>query len=534
LLLLFHAELPLISTRPEGKTLIEGENITLSCNATGNPEPSISWVKDGFPINSNSRINFSQDNRLLTITNTSRTYSGEYRCVARNRVGNDTSNSKVNVLFQPEVTIDGDQEQYLAKGSNIWLICRYEASPPVSEVQWIKEGTEIAGNTSVLINDSRVTILSFNESQIQLSITAASLKDGRNYTYKPEIVTHPQNITTREGQNVTLYCNATGSPVPTISWYKNGYPINNSFSTIFSPSHEQLTIRNVNRIDSGDYTCQAKNRVGTDTSNASTINVQYKPEIITHPESEDIKEGGNVTLSCNSTANPLLTTLWTKDESPVTNSSRVNFSVVNKVLTITNVNRKDSGEYRCVASNKLGNDASKAAELNVKYRPEITKHPQNVTETERNNVTLTCNATGNPETQFSWFKDKDLVEINYRICLLANNSLLTITDVNRNDSGGYQCVAHNEVGNDTSIIVILDVLYQPEIATQPQNDTRIEGRNVTLTCNATGNPEPVLSWSKDGNLAKSSNRISFLADNKLLKITNVKRSDSGKIPVCRL
>ena len=77
---------------------MEGENITLSCNATGNPEPSISWVKDGFLIQSNSRINFSLGNKILTITNTSRTDSGEYRCVARNRVGNDTSNFKVNVL----------------------------------------------------------------------------------------------------------------------------------------------------------------------------------------------------------------------------------------------------------------------------------------------------------------------------------------------------------------------------------------------------------------------------------------------------
>ena len=72
----------------------------------------------------------------------------------------------------------------MAKGSNIWLICRYEASPPVSEVQWIKEGTVIVRNTSVQINDSRVTIPFFNESQIQLSITAASLKDGGNYTCK--------------------------------------------------------------------------------------------------------------------------------------------------------------------------------------------------------------------------------------------------------------------------------------------------------------------------------------------------------------
>ena len=87
-----------MTIHPEGKTPMEGENMTLSCNATGNPEPSISWVKDGFPINSNSRISFSHDKQRLTITNVSRMDSGEYRCVARNRVGNNTSNSKVNVL----------------------------------------------------------------------------------------------------------------------------------------------------------------------------------------------------------------------------------------------------------------------------------------------------------------------------------------------------------------------------------------------------------------------------------------------------
>ena len=85
---------------------------------------------------------------------------------------------------EPEVTIDGDQEQPMVKGSNIRLICWYEASPPVSEVQWIKDGTVIARNTSMLINDSRVKIPSFNASQIQLLITAASLKDGGNYTCK--------------------------------------------------------------------------------------------------------------------------------------------------------------------------------------------------------------------------------------------------------------------------------------------------------------------------------------------------------------
>ena len=101
-------------------------------------------------------------------------------------------------------------------------------------------------------------------------------------------------------------------------------------------------------------------------ANKIDFKIADKPEITSHPKSVDIQEGGNVTFSCNYTANPSPTTSWTKDESPITNDSRISYSVVNKVLTITNVNRKDSGEYRCEASNKLGNDTSEAAELNVK------------------------------------------------------------------------------------------------------------------------------------------------------------------------
>lgn len=67
--------------------------MTLSCNATGNPQPTISWTRNGFPVNTsnNSSISFSEDKKLLTITNVNRTDSGEYRCLANNSLGNETS-----------------------------------------------------------------------------------------------------------------------------------------------------------------------------------------------------------------------------------------------------------------------------------------------------------------------------------------------------------------------------------------------------------------------------------------------------------
>ena len=97
-------------------------------------------------------------------------------------------------------------------------------------------------------------------------------------TDKPKITFHPLNETKTEGNNVTLSCNADGNPIPTISWTKNGYPIDTSNNSriSFSVDKKQLTITNVNRTDSGEYQCVANNSLGNDTSNAGTLDIQCK------------------------------------------------------------------------------------------------------------------------------------------------------------------------------------------------------------------------------------------------------------------
>ena len=96
----FVTDQPEITAQPQGETRIEGENVTFTCNATGNPVPSISWTSmtrnvSTLDTSHNSRISFLADNKQLTITNVSRTDSGEYRCVANNSLGNATSDAAV-------------------------------------------------------------------------------------------------------------------------------------------------------------------------------------------------------------------------------------------------------------------------------------------------------------------------------------------------------------------------------------------------------------------------------------------------------
>ena len=88
----------------------------------------------------------------------------------------------VVLAVKPEVTIIGVNEKFVVVGQEIFLTCHYNALPLVSEVKWEKNGTLLAQNASTVINDPRVTVPHYNESQVQLSINATSLEDAGNYT----------------------------------------------------------------------------------------------------------------------------------------------------------------------------------------------------------------------------------------------------------------------------------------------------------------------------------------------------------------
>ena len=70
----------MISQRPSSKVVVEGENVTLHCNATGNPAPNITWTKDG-----SSTVLYQGE--TYSIVNIQRQATGDYTCTAWNGVG---------------------------------------------------------------------------------------------------------------------------------------------------------------------------------------------------------------------------------------------------------------------------------------------------------------------------------------------------------------------------------------------------------------------------------------------------------------
>ena len=76
-----------------------------------------------------------------------------------------------------------------------------------------------------------------------------------------------------ESDTASFTCQATGEPVPTISWYFNGDLLVNGMERMIlvtslnsTTNSSTLTIMNIQSSDVGTYTCNATNVVSNDTS----------------------------------------------------------------------------------------------------------------------------------------------------------------------------------------------------------------------------------------------------------------------------
>lgn len=47
--------------------MVKGDDVTLNCYATGDPPPTIIWLKNGVAVSSGGRYSISNDNVYLTI-----------------------------------------------------------------------------------------------------------------------------------------------------------------------------------------------------------------------------------------------------------------------------------------------------------------------------------------------------------------------------------------------------------------------------------------------------------------------------------
>ena len=85
--MLFVSVAPSLVTTPVDQTVLESATIALYCNATGNPTPKITWIRDGKIVVKGNTLSFEVN----------RTHSGKYWCLAENVLNSTNASANLDV-----------------------------------------------------------------------------------------------------------------------------------------------------------------------------------------------------------------------------------------------------------------------------------------------------------------------------------------------------------------------------------------------------------------------------------------------------
>ncbi|CAM5132512.1 unnamed protein product [Natator depressus] len=217
-------------------------------------------------------------------------------------------------------------------------------------------------------------------------------------------------------------------------------------------------------------------------------------------------------LHCQVEGEPPVSISWHKDGAALGNDSHTAV-LANGSLRIESFHRRPRGggaanqtsvgDYSCAAQNRDGLLISRKARVQLATLSTFHMHPASMAVEEGGVARFQCLIQGVPEATITWEHNRTaLPHGDHRFTLLPAG-ILQIAGVQRADVGSYRCVASNIANSRCSqeaqlaISVSAPKLYkEPMILSGPQNLTITVHQTAILECIATGNPRPIVSWSR--------------------------------------
>ncbi|XP_076739841.1 neural cell adhesion molecule L1-like protein isoform X11 [Maylandia zebra] len=392
---------PSLLTPPGGKSeiqLVKGEDLNLECIAEGFPTPQVEWMKMGhkFP----SKVRFENHGKLVIVPRAELEDSGKYTCKAKNPLGEVQHTFTVTVEEPPEWVFEPESQLSMI-GSDVHIKCSASGIPQPTTTWRVNGGPlqesparnrRVIGDTIVIhnaqVSDSAVY-------QCEASNRHGTILSNANImimNLQPMILTSEgEEYSVVERKGVTMHCKVFSSPPSTITWSKDDSPESVHGPRFTVHENGSLKIYNVERGDTGQYTCLAKNTEGSSAINAM-LYVKDPTRIVVAPEDQRILIGTTAQLSCLAEYDKSFSNdfelLWEKDDMEIalnyTENSR--YFVENGVFHIMNVSHSDQGVYTCVAKTPADQDVASALLMVL----DVPDAPENLVLSDRKgrNVTL--------------------------------------------------------------------------------------------------------------------------------------------------
>ncbi|XP_047517087.1 fasciclin-2-like isoform X2 [Pieris napi] len=277
-----------------------------------------------------------------------------------------------------------------------------------------------------------------------------------------------------------------------------------------------LYITHMSKSSSGEYKCFT---VYNETHYVHTYDVQaYEaPYFINTKETQYVINGSDALITCEAKGdiNPLIS--WHKDNfEPIEITDDNKYEISSEGLLIHNISIEDNGVYKCVAADyETGEEVAIDIKVEVVTMPEIVELvavPENIAY-EGASISMECIASGTPPPEYSWKKIYKNAHVDGKPNYKQTLNKIEFENVDKNDTGIYECTASNTAGN-VSKQIRLNVLVPPKI-TQFKNATAVEDGTVQLVCRAEGIPVPQINVAFFG----ESDDLSIVWDSKVISDT---------------
>ncbi|MBN3297628.1 HMCN1 protein, partial [Amia calva] len=465
---------------PDSVSVQENHSLgsTVNCTAQGNPQPQITWLRGGQPIDISAGLSRTEGGQFtLRVTspngNATHTVNVAVVCKLLQCTGNrDAMDCPIEIYPERVVVRYGDP-----------VAANCTVTQTTSGMGWEATvgPTGMQNDTSLLWRVSNLT--DWNEEPRCFGIFLTEpIRCEKNLSIS--LYKYPDSVSIssvghtgpmEEGRQYRLQCDVQSiAPVQylSVNWYRGGaliHTLNFSEDTTRTPVNVSPTLLiTPSRTDDGvQYTCEAELRLGPEGP-------QDGPEITGCPDSVSVQENRSLgsTVNCTAQGNPQPQITWLRGGQPIDISA--------------GLSRTEGGQFTLRVTSPNGN-ATHTVNVAVVYKPVFkSKSEDSLSIYQGELLVLNCSAHGNPPPKYHW---KYSEALNKEERDIGDGSTYNVSEASPGQSGFYTCTVSNKQG-ETSQKFSVTVKEKVAAADCPLkiNPARVvvkHGDSVSVNCTAT-------------------------------------------------
>lgn len=473
---------PEFVTVPRDLTVPENEKVVIRCSVTGNPVPEVKWFNDKKEVPKEGRVRYVADvgYSSLVIDSAKLEDGGVYTCVASNPSGEVSTTVK---LLVDEAKEHGE---ILTELQSLPLQAIKDLPVVKEEIDKVfKEPSDAEMNLAIDLESEQLfesPAASEEEAPITVDVstpvaTHPAEKDTLDavpkvvateefpYSNERPCLTKPRVETIRDtytadDHNTCLAVRVQGSP-ETVEWFKDGVPLSDTSKYKIHCNEQtaiyELTIRDCEPSDSGEYRCIATNSKGQDSCPIK-LDIQPlsgPPKFLRLLVDAEVLSGTSVKFIVEVVGSPTPDVAWFKDGCPLQNDAKycIESEGITYSLTVKDCTTVDCGVFKCIGSNVAG-QVETSALLTVStmlvHPPSFEDKPEDtaIEILEQGDIKLEATIAGRPKPTVEWFKNEQPLQqgSHYKIEQNDDTYKLIIVGVTMDDSASYKCIASNDGG----------------------------------------------------------------------------------------